>query len=681
MKFIIVLFAFIFISGLAQNEKAQLDSVFHAHINDDESVRMDKLNKQILEIRKTNFDLAQRLADTLIKLTNKPKFEMQYGLALGNSAVLASMNDQDELMVSRYLEAIDVYKNYSAVAPDSLQEKISSNISACYNNIAQVYLDKKDYDLAMEFYKNSLEEVLEANDSLGISIRCYNISDTYKRMEEYDSAFKYIYWSKRIEELRKDDEGLAYAHEGLAKIYNEKEEFLKALQHIDSALIFVENIGDDFFKLDITQMKSNVLISIGGKEQAIEVLELGVLKSKQVGYRKFTIDAYKKLGQLYSEAGNYKKAYYSMFEYNKFREEVENEVTAKKIEEFQILYETEQKDKEIANLATQNQLKEEANKNLLAKQEAEKSASRIIYIALGSGVVLLGFIGLLLFRASQRRKKTNDFLRSTNENLKFKNDKIESQAKQIADSIAYARNIQNAILPLKSEMEGSLSEHFVYYVPKDIVSGDFYWYHELKNQQKALIAVADCTGHGVPGAFMSIVGHALLEKIVKQLGITEPNEILDQLGFELNNTLQKGGESDVKDGMDIAMISIDLKESVIEYAGARNQLIFISKGQLTEFKGDRIDLGKGKTAAKKFTKHQIPYVSGDSFYMFTDGYVDQKGGEQGKKFFMPPFRDLLSEISSLPIAKQQEIIDVKFKEWKGTNYEQMDDVLVMGVRL
>ena len=197
------------------------------------------------------------------------------------------------------------------------------------------------------------------------------------------------------------------------------------------------------------------------------------------------------------------------------RPEFQYELANKKIEEFQILYETEQKDKEIANLATQNELKEEANKNLVAKQEAENSASRIIYIALGSGVILLGFIGVLLFRASQRRKKTNDLLKVTNENLKSKNAKIESQAKQIGDSIAYARNIQNAILPLKSEMSGSLSEHFVYYMPKDIVSGDFYWIR--KHNDDVCIAIADCTGHGVPGAFMSMLGISAINDIVNNM--------------------------------------------------------------------------------------------------------------------------------------------------------------------
>jgi serine phosphatase RsbU (regulator of sigma subunit) len=421
-------------------------------------------------------------------------------------------------------------------------------------------------------------------------------------------------------------------------------------------------------------MKSTVLISVGGIEEAIEVLELGVIKSKQVGYRKFTVDAYEKLAELYNQLGNYKKAYLSLKEYKKYKTEVEDAATTKKIEEFQILYESKQKDKEIENLATQNNLKEEANKNLLAKQEAEKSTSRIIYIALGSGVVLLGLIGGLLFMAAQRRKKANDF-------LIFTNDKIKSQSKQIEDSIAYARNIQNAILPLDSELSRSLSEHFVYYKPKDIVSGDFYWYNELKENNKILVAVADCIGHGVPGAFMSIVGHALLEKIVMQLGIKEPNEILNQLGIELNNTLQKGNHSKVNDGMDIALISIDLKNNYLEYSGARNQLIFISDGKLTEFKGDRIDLGKGKVAEKKFTKYQVSYAKGDCFYMFTDGYVDQKGGLQGKKYFMPPFRELLKEISVLSIDEQKEILNTKFQEWKGDSFEQMDDVLVIGGRL
>lgn len=687
------LFGFaLFLSGfICGQENQRADSLYNIINWDTERPELiDQMLDEVVKFRETD-DLAtaKELLDTLFVLAeNSDNVDFQKARIHIDAAIIARIESSDELMINHYQSAIEIYKNLEGNVHDSLQDKLVRSLSVCYNNSAQVFLNREEYDLALECYHNAVTSILPMNDSLAMSIGYYNLSNTLVLMEQYDSAMHYILLSKELEQGMNSPEGLSYAHEGIAKVYNGQENFIKALMHIDSAIYFTDFFGDEFFKLDVAAIKADIVDNIGGTAEAINVLEKGLVVARRIGYRSFELDSYSKLSELYDKSENSDKAYFYLKEFNKLNATIQQEKTQKRIEEFQVQYKTEQKDKEISNLALQNELTEKANNSLKAQQvaeqsknKAEQSRNRVINWSLAGGVLLLGLIGVLLYSGSKRRERNNEVLKKSNEDLQTKNDQIEFQARQISDSIAYARNIQTAILPLKSELDESLSDHFVYYKPKDIVSGDFYWYHELKDQKKALIAVADCTGHGVPGAFMSIVGHALLEKIVKQLNITETDEILNQLGIELNNTLQKGGDDKVKDGMDIAIISIDRSNGKFDYSGARNHLIFSGNNELVEYKGDRIDLGKGNVNPKKFTRHSIPFKKGDSIYMFTDGYVDQKGGKNGKKFFMPPFRALLKEISLLNVQEQKVIIDNKFREWKGDNYSQMDDVLVMGIKL
>lgn len=266
------------------------------------------------------------------------------------------------------------------------------------------------------------------------------------------------------------------------------------------------------------------------------------------------------------------------------------------------------------------------------------------------------------------------------EEIETQNQELEVLYKHVTDSIKYAKRIQEAILPPDSLVKRVVPNSFVLYKPKDIVSGDFYWVDEKNG--KSMYAAVDCTGHGVPGAFMSIVGYNLLKHVVNSNDSTQPAEILDRLNEGVSETLHHGHEeAQAKDGMDISFCTIDFKTLELQYAGAYNPLYLIRDGKLIQTKADKFPIGLflGEEK-KKFKNNTIQLQKGDSVFIFSDGYADQFGGPNGKKFMANHFRDLLMEVHNEPIEKQKEILNKTIEEWRGP-LDQVDDILVIGLKI
>jgi serine phosphatase RsbU (regulator of sigma subunit) len=262
-----------------------------------------------------------------------------------------------------------------------------------------------------------------------------------------------------------------------------------------------------------------------------------------------------------------------------------------------------------------------------------------------------------------------------------KNIELDEKNKDITASIRYAKRIQDAILPPDEFVKTFLPKTFVLFKPKDIVSGDFYWLADKKDM--VLFAAVDCTGHGVPGAFMSIVGHNLLDQIVGEYGLTQPAAILDALNKSVSDTLRQSYSEDnsIRDGMDIALCSFDRKTNVLEYAGAYNPLWLIRNGELIEYKASKFPIGNLKKGEnKKFANNTIQLQPGDTLYIFSDGFADQFGGPGGKKFKYSTFKQLLLDTQQMSMEEQGAHINKVIEEWRGT-LEQVDDILVIGTRL
>jgi serine phosphatase RsbU (regulator of sigma subunit) len=264
-------------------------------------------------------------------------------------------------------------------------------------------------------------------------------------------------------------------------------------------------------------------------------------------------------------------------------------------------------------------------------------------------------------------------------------DQILEQKRSITESIQYARQIQSAILPPDEVIKYLLPKHFILYRPRDIVSGDFYWVTHKHGE--IIIVVADCTGHGVPGAFMSVLGSALIKDIVNTSDMLKANQILNDLREKVILSLrQSGREGEAKDGMDISLCIINIEKMRLQYAGANNPLYLIRQGTLKEIKPDKMPIGISSKAGKSFTNHEMKLSKNDTIYLFSDGFVDQFGGESGKKFLSKQFKQVLVEVQNYIMFDQKEILNQKLNEWMGISgqyikYDQVDDITVMGIKI
>ena len=283
-----------------------------------------------------------------------------------------------------------------------------------------------------------------------------------------------------------------------------------------------------------------------------------------------------------------------------------------------------------------------------------------------------------------KQNKNNELQKAYSE-IEFQRNEIEAKSKEITDSIRYAKRIQEAILPSDAYIKKILPESFVIYQPKDILSGDFYWISNVvndKNEDLIVVAVADCTGHGVPGALLSIVGNNYLRLCEVETTVNSPSEALNFLNRGVNDTLrQQLDESTIKDGMDISFISINKDDLKVYFSGAKTSFYIVRDKNIIETKGDKHPVGSflGEEL-KPFTNHELDLKTGDQLYLFTDGFADQFGGPLGKKFKYQSFKKLLISVSDLSMKKQKEEILKTFKKWKG-HLEQVDDVCVFSVKI
>ncbi|MBL4709244.1 MAG: PAS domain S-box protein [Flavobacteriales bacterium] len=281
---------------------------------------------------------------------------------------------------------------------------------------------------------------------------------------------------------------------------------------------------------------------------------------------------------------------------------------------------------------------------------------------------------LLLLNATLEdkvRERTDELLREK--------EMAEVNNKEINESIQYAKRIQASILPPLQRLKDGFLESFVYYEPKDVVSGDFYWYEKIRN--KPLFAVVDCTGHGVPGAFMSLIGYTQLNEIVNQQSITDPGVILRELDKRVRVALHQNSmtERNSKDGMELGLIHVDYTQQRLEFAGAMRPLYLIRSGELHIYKGNKFSIGGVSRREKEFTTTRIKFQKGDCFYLFSDGYPDQFGGANGKKFMTRNVGEMLRDIAHLSMIEQQKVIKHTIQDWM-SNEDQVDDILIAGVK-
>lgn len=529
--------------------------------------------------------------------------------------------------------------------------------------IGALYTDGINKKLGME-YLNKAAEMAEKIQDTAMLINAYTyIANNYYYEKDYTSALKMYDKIRRFCVSHGSRNTFAGTLGNMGNVYADMGDTEKAMELQLEAVRIFDEIGD---KQGLTICYSAIgidYLNLKQYDKALEYFNKSLPMAREMQSLEDLIEIHQNLARLYEEKKDYEKAYKNYKLYKQFSDSVYNTSNAQKLTELELNYQFESKQKEAK----------------LLQELTDERFKRFAYIAV-SGTLILLIIVFLVVRANRQRKKTNEQLTLSNNAVLLQKEELETHKKEITDSINYAKRIQESILPPDSYWKNYLPDSFIFYRPKDIVSGDFYWV-EHKNDSVCFAAV-DCTGHGVPGALMSVVGFNLLTQAVNEMGLTIPSEILKHLDRGVTKTLRQSEDGKgVKDGMDLSLCSLNLKTNELQYAGAYNSLYYVHNGIFKEIKSDKFPIGvniDGKV--DNYTNHTIQLKKGDCVYLFSDGYADQFGGPRGKKFKYNQLKDLLHKHYLLPIEEQKRQLEKTFDFWKG-ELEQVDDIVIIGIRI
>jgi serine phosphatase RsbU (regulator of sigma subunit) len=572
------------------------------------------------------------------------------------------------------------YQLKSLKIREELNDK--DGIAGCYNNIGIIYMDLKEYEKALDYQLKSLRMKEEAGDKKGTSSNLGNIGAIYYQQGNYPLALEYQQKAFAIRKELNNKKGIAMSYIDIGNIYEKQGKYQEAIQSQHAAIRTAREVGykvaleggylglsSAYEKLDSTKqaleyykLYKEIKDSIFNKENSARLIEMQT---------RFDSERKEKEIALLTKSREI---------LNLQAKQQQLELSRQKMEAVQKEKEIELKEKELSGQRLEN----EAKNKEIKFQQAEVDKQKVIRNSIAGGLVLLCVLAFLLVMGIRQKQKANRLLEQKNNEIEAaykiietNRDQIAEKNKSITDSIHYAQRIQYAMLPSKEDMDNVLKEYFIFYKPKDIVSGDFYFFAHTNN--KVVLAVVDCTGHGVPGAFMSMIGNDLLNQIIIEKGITKPSEVLNLLNKGVKRALkQESAKSETTDGMDIALCSIDLRNNKLEFSGAMRPL-FHASGELKKIAGDKASIGGATEEDFTFTNHELQLQQGDSIYIFTDGYLDQFGGEKGKKFMAKNFRNLIETVHKRKMEDQYQQLNDTLKNW-AKDKEQVDDILVMGVK-
>jgi len=482
----------------------------------------------------------------------------------------------------------------------------------------------------------ALKMAVESGNQKHIAVLLGNIGNVYMDQGDYIEALKYDFKALKMEEALGNKNGIAIDLGNIGLLYTKIGKFKDAEQYQKRAYAINDSIGALDYLMQTEEHLSQLYDTMGRHKDAL-------IHYKKAVALKDTLFSQENKKQLVRKEMNY--------EFDK---------------------------KEAATKA--------GHDKEMAVAAAEKKKQQFILILVTCFLLLVFLFAGFVFRSLTITRKQKNIIEVQKNEVLQQKEIVEKQKEKIVDSITYAQRIQQSILMEESEIQNYLRECFIYFQPKDIVSGDFYWCSEIDG--KIIMAAVDCTGHGVPGAFMSMIGNTLLNQIVNENRITKPSEILRLLNLGVYEALhQKKEDALSEDGMDIALCCIDYKNNEIQFAGAQNPLYVISDGLIEVIKAEIHGIGGGGMIAKirdpvkkEFTNHVIPMKRDMSIYLFSDGYSDQFGGNERKKFGTQRFKELLLSIQHLNMQKQKELIAIAHEAWKGST-PQIDDILAIGIRI
>lgn len=554
------------------------------------------------------------------------------------------------MLQGNYPKALEYFFKLLKISEELGNRNMRANTLA---NIGSVYHSLNEPEKSLKYFLDAMKLQEELKDKYALAVTCNNAGLIYYDRSEHTPALDYFTRSLSLsrEVNNKNTEIIALGNIG--NVYRSKNEIERSLEYYLQALTLSEQLGDKNNLSIWLGSIGNLYAGMGKYSEAESNLKKALGYAEETGSMEWIRENHKFLSELYSKTGKYEPALTHYKAYVAARDRVFNEENTKKAVRSEMNFQFEKKEA-IAKAEHEKQA---------AVAAAENRRQQLVIWSTVTGLLLVAAFAGFIFRS----------LRITNRQKMI----IEEKNKDISDSINYAKRIQDALLSQREVKYRLFPDAFVLFRPKDVVSGDFYWFTE-KNGRR-MIAAVDCTGHGVPGAFMSMIGNTFLNEIADERGITQPDAVLNELRDMIIKTLkQSGGES--KDGMDIALLSFDDRNNTVEFAGANNPLWHIRNGKLTEIRPNKQPIGYHSGAPSPFTLHRIELQKGDTLYIFSDGFADQFGGPKGKKFKYKQLQEVLLSVQQKPMLRQEEILLDHFQRWTG-NLEQVDDVLVIGIRI
>jgi tetratricopeptide (TPR) repeat protein len=556
-----------------------------------------------------------------------------------------------------HVKAIDHYMRALKFCEES---GVKGGMTACIDNIGIIYDDEGNHGKSIEHYTRSLKTQEKTGNKAGMAGTLSNLGLAYAKQGDTAKAILQYQSALTILEEVGDKAGAATCLNTIGSIYFYQSEYDRSLVYHRRSLAIRKEIGDKLGMATTLINIGDIHLTMGDHVRAIELATQALYIAQEVGAVVQLEQAANVLYASYKTLGQYSKALEMHELYIQMRDRLATEKNQRETMRHQFQNDYDKKE----TLMTAQQEKKDA-------VSAEHLRRREIYMWAAAAIaLLLAFMSFMGFFAYRTKARLNGVLEK-------KNHVIGEQKKEITDSIRYAERIQHALLPDVNVLHAVFPDSFIIHKPKDIVSGDFYWLHDLPD--RIYFAVVDCTGHGVPGAFMSFLGTSALNRAVTDLRLVLPSDILFSLSAQVSELLHSDQGADINDGMDLTLCCYFKEKKELHYAGAYNPLWVLRKGEMEVIKGDKQPVGN-MSNHKPFTNHIVPVAQGDVVYLFSDGYADQFGGTDDKKIGTGKFRAKLTSIGHLPVKDQRAVISDYFDIWKG-EATQVDDVCLMGIRI
>ncbi|MCX7987537.1 MAG: tetratricopeptide repeat protein, partial [Bacteroidales bacterium] len=645
---------------------------------DDKLLAKTYQNIGLLEYERGNYEEAVSAYQQAEALNQKLNDVRGRAIVLNNIGNVYYAWGKFQQAASYYQQALQIFENMG----------FANGIASAYTNLGSTFIKLRDFNTAREYLEKALSERLKLGNKREIANAYLNLANLYSQINNEQNTKTYgDNWEKEILKHKTSSQviqqykvGLDFTEKALeiAKQLDDKRLIASCLNNIgtiyslagiaDKALNFYQQALKINREIDnqadvvVNLLAIGIIYSYNGNyTQAQQYFNQSLELARRLQKTETEKDIYYNLSVMFENMGNCTKALSYFKQYASLKDTLLNKETFRQIAELKTKYETEKKQREIELLNKDKKLKE--------NQIRQQRMAIIFFIVL---TLVISALIVLLVRQNEQRKRTNKALAE-------KNELITEQKKEITDSIQYASRIQKAVLPPQEVIRNYFSDYFILYLPRDIVSGDFYFVTSYGS--KIVVAAADCTGHGVPGAFMSMLGMALLQEILGKMEHFKADNILNELRQLVVRSLhQSQGSYTTRDGMDMALYILDSNTHQLSFSGANNPLIIVRDQEIFELKADKMPIGVYEKMDQPFTEKTFEVKMGDMLYTFSDGYQDQFGGPEGKKFMSKRFKELLLSISSLSCKDQHEKLEQAFLEWKGDG-PQIDDVLVVGVRV